>query len=83
MAVYTERVQTLLTSEQLDELRRLADEREKSVSLLIREAVEQAYFVEMTRRRRTQALERLLALEAPVGEWAEMEAEIERGAAGA
>ena len=80
MATYTERVQTVLTPEQYERLRQLADEADKPVSVLIREAVEQTYFVEMDRRRRREALERLLALEAPAADWPQMEAEIEKGA---
>lgn len=80
MAVYTERVQTVLSAEQYERLVQLAGQKDKPVSVLVREAIEQTYFVEMDRRRRRQALEQLLALEAPVAEWPQMEAEIERGA---
>lgn len=80
MARYTERVQTVLTQEQYEKLVALAEEKQQAVSVLIREAVEQVYFVEMDQRRRQQALERILSLEAPVSDWTQMEDEIEQGA---
>ncbi len=80
MAAYTERVQTVLTPQQYEQLQRLSQEVEKPVSVLIREAIEQTYFVELDRRRRRQALDRLVALEAPVADWSQMESEIEKGA---
>lgn len=80
MATYTERVQTVLTPEQYERLMALAEETDKPVSVLIREAVEQTYLVEIDRQRRREALDRLLALDAPVADWPEMEAEIEKGA---
>jgi predicted DNA-binding protein len=80
MAVYTERVQTVLTPEQLERLLQLAEQSQKPVSVLIREAVEQTYFEAIDRQRRQRALDRLLSLDAPVADWPEMEAEIERGA---
>ena len=80
VARYTERVQTVLTPEQYEELVALAEEKQKAVSVLIREAVEQTYFVALEQRRRQEALDRILSLEAPVSDWTQMEEEIERGA---
>ena len=80
MPVYTERVQTVLTAEQYEQLAQLAEQSRKPLSVLIREAIEQTYFEAIDRRRREQALERLLSLDAPVADWEQMEAEIERGA---
>lgn len=80
MATYTERVQTVLTSEQYKRLSQLAQQIDTPVSVLIREAIEQTYFVEMDYQRRRRALDRLLSLEAPVADWTEMEEEIEEGA---
>lgn len=80
LATYTERVQTVLTKEQYERLLELSDQQEKPVSVLIREAVEEQYFVPIEEQRRQKALKNLLALEAPVADWPEMEAEIERGA---
>lgn len=82
MATYTVRAQTVLTAAQYEKLLQLAGEQHGSVSVLIREAVEQAYFVALDRQERQDALRRLLSLEAPVADWAQMEADIERGAAG-
>jgi len=82
MATYTERVQTVLTEEQNERLIQLAQQQDKPVSVLIREAIEQTYFVEMDRQRRQKALDCLLSLKAPVSDWDEMEAEIEKGALG-
>ena len=79
MAVYTERVQTVLTQEQYEQLTQLAQQQQKPVSVLIREAIEQAYFVEIKRLRKQQALDRILALDAPVDDWSHMEDEIEQG----
>lgn len=79
LATYTERVQTVLTKAQYKRLLELSDQQEKPVSVLIREAVEEQYFVPIEEQRRRKALENLLALEAPVADWPEMEAEIERG----
>ena len=80
MAVYTERVQTVLTPEQYERLADLAEQQQKPVSVLIREAIEHTYFVELDQQRRRAALDRILALEAPISDWSLMEDEIERGA---
>lgn len=80
MAIYTERVQTVLTKEQYERLIELAEQEQKPLSVMIREAVEERYFVQIEQQRRQQALANLLALEAPVAEWSQMEAEIEQGA---
>lgn len=80
MAVFTERVQTVLTKEQYDALSRLAREEEKPVSVLVREAVEKVYFEEAERKRRQEALAALLSLDAPVADWEQMEEEIISGA---
>jgi predicted DNA-binding protein len=80
MAVYTHRVQAVLSEEQYETLSRLAKEQGKPVSALIREAVKQVYLEQADRERRRAALQRLLALEAPVDDWEKMEEEIIRGA---
>jgi len=80
MPTYTCRVQTVLTEEQYSLLQSLSEERGKSVSELIREAIEQVYLEEAVRQRRQAAVERLLALNAPVADWEQMEEEIIRGA---
>lgn len=80
MTRYTKRVQAVLSEEQYEALSRLARESGKPVSLLIREAVEGVYFEAAERERRRAALAELLALEAPVADWEQMEEEIIQGA---
>ena len=80
MAVYTKRVQTVLTENQHEALSQLSVEQGKPVSLLIREAIEKTYFEQANLDRRRAALASLLALEAPVADWEQMEEEIIRGA---
>ena len=80
MANYTERVQTVLTKEQYEQLMELAEYEQKPLSVMIREAVVERYLVQIDAKKRQQALANLLALEAPVADWPQMEAEIERGA---
>ncbi|MEZ4592020.1 MAG: hypothetical protein R3D55_12895 [Chloroflexota bacterium] len=80
MANYTERVQTVLTKEQYDQLMELAEYEQKPLSVMIREAVIERYLVQIDAQKRQQALANLLALEAPVADWPQMEAEIEQGA---
>lgn len=80
MGTYVRRVQTLLTEEEYQDLSRLSAKLQKPLSTLIREAVEKVYFEPVTRDRRRTALKNLLALQAPVSDWPEMEQEIIRGA---
>ena len=80
MANYTERVQTVLTKEQYEQLMELAEYEQKPLSVMIREAVVERYLVQLDAKKRQQALANLLALEAPVADWPQMEAEIEQGA---
>ena len=80
MAIYTERVQTVVTREQYAALSELAQRTHKPISVLVREAVETTYFAEREQQRRMDALEQLLALHATVADWETMEEEIKRGA---
>ncbi len=80
MANYTERVQTVLTKEQYDQLLELAENEQKPLSVMIREAVVERYLMQVDAQKRQQALANLLALDAPVADWPQMEAEIEQGA---
>jgi hypothetical protein len=80
MAVYTKRVQAVLTAEQYAALSQLSAELGKPISLLIREAIEKVYFKEAQGKRRQAALASLLSLQAPVADWEQMEEEIIRGA---
>lgn len=80
MATYTQRVQTVLTKEQYEKLVELAEHEQKPISVMIREAVVERYLVKIDTQKRKQALDNLLALDAPVSDWEQMEAEIEKGA---
>lgn len=66
MALYTRRVQTVLTEDQFDALTGLSEELQKPVGVLIREAVEKVYIEEVHRHRRRAALHTLLSLNAPI-----------------
>lgn len=76
MATYTVRVQTMLTEDQHNVLVDCAQRAHKPVGVLVREAVQKVYLQDVERERRQQALDRLVALNAPVGDWEEMENEI-------
>lgn len=76
----TRRVQTVMTEEEYQLLRQIARQRRKTVSALIREAVVTECLEKERDKRRREALDRLLGLDAPVGDWEGMEAEIEKGA---
>ncbi len=80
MAIYTKRVQSVLTKEQYETLVELSQNTGKPLSVLVREAVEKVYFERKARDRRQAALNRLLSLQAPVSDWSEMEEEIAAGA---
>lgn len=80
MCMLSERTQVLLTPAQRRRLERLAEERHLSMGALIREAID-AYTVPASRSK-SEAADLLYSLEAPVGDWDEMKAEIVRGATG-
>ena len=80
MGLYNKRVQAVLTGEQYALLSELSAESGKTISHLIREAVQKVYLEEVTQERRQAALESLLSLDAPVASWEQMEAEIIQGA---
>jgi len=80
VGTYVRRVQTVLTEAELRELVTLSEKKGKTISVLIREAVEETYFKRAAAKRRQAALKSLLALEAPVSDWALIEREIVQGA---
>jgi hypothetical protein len=80
MARYTKRIQAVLTGEQYEQIQRIARQRHKPISLLVREAVQREYLGTSTVEARRAALERLFALDAPVAEWDQMERSIAAGA---
>ena len=79
MGIYTKRVQAVLTEEQYKLLQDLAQEQGKSLSVLIREAVELEYFQKSLLKQRRQALKHLLSMAAPVSDWRQIESEINQG----
>ena len=79
MPMYTQRIQTVLSPKQHEMLVAIARQQSKPLSVLVREAIEKAYFEEAERERRRAALADLLALDVPVADWTEMEAEIIAG----
>lgn len=81
MSLYTQRVQTVLSDEQYHLLSRTAAETGKAIRVLIREAIEQIYFVPKAEEARLEALQELLSLNAPVADWEQMKAQIVRGVA--
>ena len=75
---YVRRVQTMLTEQQYELIREYAQEVQKPVSALIREAVEDALIVDLEQYRKEKALERLCSGDTPVDDWPIMEREIEQ-----
>ncbi|HKZ53889.1 MAG TPA: ribbon-helix-helix protein, CopG family [Anaerolineales bacterium] len=80
MALYTRRVQTVLTEEQYRTLLRLAKRQHRPLSELVRQAIESTYFDQPALEMRRGALQDLLSIRAPVADWGTMEGEIVRGA---
>ena len=80
MHMFTERTQVLLSREQADRLRRVARREGRSVGAVIRAAVDA--YATATREQRQAAVRHLMAIDAPVDEWAAMKGEILRGATG-
>ncbi len=76
MQTYTKRLQILLPPTLLDRLQVLARERHTSIADLIRTAVERAYFADRSSvTTPLEAVKRLAALDLPVSDWEQMEAE--------
>ena len=78
MCMYSERTQVLLSPAQVDRIKRIARRNGKSVGAVIRDAVDAYTWTPEDRRR--QALEQLLAMEAPVDDWEVMKAQIDAAA---
>jgi len=81
-SVRTKRVQTVLTKEQYELLLQVAKKKKKTVSSLVRQAVEVECLQEELHATRQHALKNLLSLDAPVNDWEKMEGEIVKGATG-
>lgn len=75
---YVRRVQTMFTEQQYDLLREYAREKDKPISAVIRETVEQALILDLEQQRKQKALERLCSGDTPVADWPEMEQQIEQ-----
>ena len=78
--MHSERTQVLLTPDQRGRLERIAAREGRSMGAVIRDAVD-AYTLPRARPRE-EALRSLFELDAPVADWEQMKAEIERGALG-
>ena len=72
------RVQVLLPPDSCAILQRMAAEANKSVSALVREAIEEQLMKEAHIKRRMEAVGRLCQGDAPVDNWDVMEREIEK-----
>ena len=74
---YVRRVQTMLTEQQYELIREYAQEVQKPVSALIREAVEDALIVDLEQHRKKKALAWMARQNLPVDDWEVMERQIE------
>ena len=75
MGTLTERLQVRLSPQTLKLLRQEAQRRRVSVAQVVREAVD--LMLQQDREARIQAAEALFQIDAPVGDWEEMKAEID------
>ena len=82
MATLTHKIQVLLDDHQYRALSTLAETRGKTLSALLREAVVEQLLKEVRRTAKQKAFEQISAMTLPVGDWSEMEEEIERAHAG-
>lgn len=80
MHMHSERTQVLLTPVQRERLARIAAREHRSMGAVIRDAIDE--YTAPKPRSRGEALRALLAMNAPVADWEQMKAEIERGALG-
>lgn len=80
MHMYTERTQVLLSPEQAERLRRIAERQGRSVGAVIRDAID-AFHVP-PQRSKQEIIEHLFSLNAPVDDWEVMKEQILAGALG-
>lgn len=78
MGIYAKTIQAQLTAKEYEELVALAQARGVTIAELVR-AVVVACLEMAAQEQRQSALERLLELDGPAPDWAQMEAEIEQG----
>ncbi len=74
MTMLTKRVQVLLNPFQYQRLDEIAQQRNRSMEALIREAVDQVY-LQSTIDERLEAVQALAAMQLPVADWEQMERE--------
>lgn len=74
----SERTQVLLTVEQRRKVEQMAARSSVSVGAVVRAAID-SYFPPASSEQRRRALDDLFVLDAPVADWAVIEAEIEAG----
>lgn len=81
---YGQRLEIRLTQEEYERLKECADTRGVSMGQLVREAIDREYGAGRDEREheKQRALDALFAIEAPVDDWPQMKAEIERGRIG-
>lgn len=75
--MFSERTQVLLSKSQLARLKRIAAREKRSVGAVIRDAVDAYTGETVTLADRRAAVERLLAMNAPVDDWDVMKRQIE------
>lgn len=72
--MFSERTQVLLSPAQVEKLKRIATREGRSVGAVIRDAVDS--YVDPGTDARRRAVERMLALDAPVDDWPVMKEQI-------
>lgn len=82
MATLIHKIQLLLDDHQHRALLTLAKTQGKTLSAFLREGVVEQLLKEARRTARQKAFEEITAMRLPVGDWSEMEKEIERAHAG-
>lgn len=78
--MFSERTQVLLSPGQVDKLKRIATRQRRSVGAVIRDAIDG--YVDPGANARQQAVDSMLAMNAPVDDWEVMKAEIMRSKLG-
>ena len=78
MSQLTRRIEVLFPQDLAEHLRQIAEREGRSVGTLVRDAVAEKYAIP-SQSEKLNAVENLYALQAPVGEWNEMEREIIEG----
>lgn len=77
MGKFTKRTQILLSEEQFKKLKEISIHKNKSISFLIREAVDNTFTKKIENKR--NIIDKIVKLGLPVDEWEKMKEEIEQG----